>query len=1370
MSIMTFFRKTKGSISIFLCLVMLPMVTYATMIVDASRLQAAKAAISGAGDLTMNAALSEYEKVLKDMYGLFAMVQNDSDLEPALQSYFEQTIEGGLSGTNTNEQTIQAYAKVMTNWVLRMEEDGELDFDNLLAMDVEQFSMNNVSSSAIANPAVMKRQIVDYMKYKGPVSLASTLFSKLSFLKNSSAQTEVLEKKVDYSNSLNEVQTACDDAWKSIDGTDGYNKLAKGLNDLRENNGLEDAVNKALVACREGVIATYFVEYSPFMLQLLANRGQGGTPAANNSHIDYNTLKTSDDALNAMTSEQLAGKLTELEGTLLKLLDYTADGKDSFFEKVGGPVELNYDATTPDNSTLEFTQVNELKLDFIDMKEYVEDLQEFETELNKGDANIDQSKLFELMCDHFLYQSALIQYEDIADEYYTVMSDFQSVYSEYERVLRKYNNTIKDELRASGVAEADLDGELSDNEDYTAIQEAASKAKQAYKHFSDVSTSDSVHKVYTTYSRLLQSDSEYKKAADYFLSRAKTYLQPFYDKVTAINAKLAEIQTNLDAVITAMQTAEQEKIEWGNSLNNVDDGATKASMQSDFDTSTDGISIDDVKKLKGVVTGYQTFYSNFQAILEAISFSSTSILKGTLNYDSIKTMANAYLMTNYAAAINNETYATSRHNKIIEAAVYYTAATFYYGNNAVVMTDGQNVYIADGGYATAFAQIAQECGYLDGFKDNTSEVFEDEKFIFTLKSICDTIKTKLSETEQAEQDQKVNNINDVVTSGEDTKISDDASSGASSGADSGSDDEDEEEAPILIGDILTRISEYCDKEDVPVQNIPDDLDNSEAKSIKVSSSDESGYQSQGKSSSNALKSAKDLLSQITQIGETVTAYAYMEEYFTEMFSCDTDRIDIAGEPKLTLSGTTLNPDTNWYGKEVEYMLWGNADLNANVTANYAMIYMIRFALNAIYAFTAPDIQSFALEVATAVAGWTVIGVPIVQAVVTIALALAESGVDIAKLKNGEDVPIYKNASTFVCSPSGIVSGVVQAVADKAVKTAAAAVEERIDNFVDKAGNKLKGKIADNVGEIESMINDYASSQLDSISTTVKNMYVTPLINQLTPIMNELSDNTKNIHDLVDSAVDKAVLTVKQNIDAQGESLMKTIENEVYEKIIAGGYTDLMKNKIEDYFNNVEGKLSPSNVQELIEGQLRTWESAITDKVSEYTSSMASELKEKIYENMDSNIEELKNIIGDKMTGYADQISGAITDSLDGMVTQVTDAVDTSSASAGVTLNYKEYCKIFVFLKIALNEESMLQRCGALVEANVRAADEKHASFDITNAFTLMYVDAKVNMHTLFPWGVETELNDVTGNNSFGFGFGNMTSNDVKIHYSGVNGY
>ena len=76
-----FFRKTKGAISIFLVLIMLPMFTCAGLIVDGARISAARTSVTGAGDLAMNAALSEYDEILKDVYGLFAMYVTTEELE-----------------------------------------------------------------------------------------------------------------------------------------------------------------------------------------------------------------------------------------------------------------------------------------------------------------------------------------------------------------------------------------------------------------------------------------------------------------------------------------------------------------------------------------------------------------------------------------------------------------------------------------------------------------------------------------------------------------------------------------------------------------------------------------------------------------------------------------------------------------------------------------------------------------------------------------------------------------------------------------------------------------------------------------------------------------------------------------------------------------------------------------------------------------------------------------------------------------------------------------------------------------------------------------------------------------------------------------
>ena len=65
-------RKTGRSICVFLTLILVPVLIFSGIIVDASRLFASKTVVSGAGDLAMNAALAQYDKMLKDSYGLTA--------------------------------------------------------------------------------------------------------------------------------------------------------------------------------------------------------------------------------------------------------------------------------------------------------------------------------------------------------------------------------------------------------------------------------------------------------------------------------------------------------------------------------------------------------------------------------------------------------------------------------------------------------------------------------------------------------------------------------------------------------------------------------------------------------------------------------------------------------------------------------------------------------------------------------------------------------------------------------------------------------------------------------------------------------------------------------------------------------------------------------------------------------------------------------------------------------------------------------------------------------------------------------------------------------------------------------------------------
>ena len=113
----------------------------------------------------------------------------------------------------------------------------------------------------------------------------------------------------------------------------------------------------------------------------------------------------------------------------------------------------------------------------------------------------------------------------------------------------------------------------------------------------------------------------------------------------------------------------------------------------------------------------------------------------------------------------------------------------------------------------------------------------------------------------------------------------------------------------------------------------------------------------------------------------------------------------------------------------------------------------------------------------------------------------------------------------------------------------------------------------------------------------------------------------------------------------------------------------------------------------------------------------------------------------------------------------------STSSGGFTLNYKEYCKIFMFIQLPFNEGEMFKRAAAIIEANVQNANENlnpNENFKITQANTMIYVDANVKISTILPWMTKIEENGVSG--GMELDLSDFSDNSVTIHYTGVNGY
>lgn len=125
--------------------------------VDKANVALSKSVVESAGELTANAALANYDTVLNDVYGLFAMSQSYEDLEKNLEQYFKNTLSAnGLLDTASEYQS-----KVMNG----LSEDlsdylGSVTADdvnsNFLKVEYEDFKAEPVKDSNLRNGKVLK--------------------------------------------------------------------------------------------------------------------------------------------------------------------------------------------------------------------------------------------------------------------------------------------------------------------------------------------------------------------------------------------------------------------------------------------------------------------------------------------------------------------------------------------------------------------------------------------------------------------------------------------------------------------------------------------------------------------------------------------------------------------------------------------------------------------------------------------------------------------------------------------------------------------------------------------------------------------------------------------------------------------------------------------------------------------------------------------------------------------------------------------------------------------------------------------------------------------------------------------------------------
>lgn len=213
---MRFFEKTKGAISIFLVIILVPMMTVSSLFVDAGRVKLAQGVASSAGDLALNTALTSYDTLLKDMYGLFATAQDTDDAYEKLEDYYKTCIvSAGISDEDADDCVEWAMQKL--NGL--MSEDEETA--DLLNMQLSDFTVEKVSGANLANATLLKKQVVEFMKYRAPINTGLSFLTSLQSFANLSKETALVDKRQEYYKAEQTVMEEAQKAWKYINE---YNK------------------------------------------------------------------------------------------------------------------------------------------------------------------------------------------------------------------------------------------------------------------------------------------------------------------------------------------------------------------------------------------------------------------------------------------------------------------------------------------------------------------------------------------------------------------------------------------------------------------------------------------------------------------------------------------------------------------------------------------------------------------------------------------------------------------------------------------------------------------------------------------------------------------------------------------------------------------------------------------------------------------------------------------------------------------------------------------------------------------------------------------------------------------------------------------
>ena len=1179
--------KCRGAISVLLVLIMLPMFVCAGLCVDGSRLTIAKSSVSGAGDLALNAALSEYDEDLHDIYGVFAISEDMDELKDNVKRYFENTINNSSELEGTDSYT-RNFIDGLVNSMFAGE---QMDFNNIIDTQVEDdsFTLTPVVESSIAKPDNFKKQIVEYMKYRGPVNMARGLLTKLGCIGDTAKQSKALKAKLSYEEDLKDVGNVCKDAYDAIKT---YNEgLSGGV--FSEGN-VSERLSNSVKNARDDFndMTKYIVAYKSSQTNFIeVIKDDGYRNSIEESYVNDITI---------------SDKIEEIKARL----------KDNDF--------INLE----DNEDLRLSsKIKELK------DKNTEDIQsQIEYALDIHDLSSDFNKLYTLA----------VMYGEYYEEYKS-QEEFDDLSDEEKNKYESNNDTLK---------------ELCED-----MPQLAESMKNMVKYWQSNKAGECGN----------QGQRELYQ-----------WVQDIDSSVDRLNMAIDKV----GSIVSKVQSLDGSRTEWSSKINDLQPGTVRTTMQGDYESSAQDINEAAVNDLKSQLEANKNY---FVGLKEAI-------------------LNNTYYEKIIATDISDENY--------------YDRYSFHIDDGE---EDSYNAVVAKADTCILENYIA--------YNYNESDVgigqIKEGQFFEYLNRIYGGWQDESNQIKKSDAKDKRKEIIKAGNQGTDKTVD-------TSGIDGGS----------IIGSIDSSV--LSDMENV-LSGTGYNVAESDQQNISEDTDDD---KEMSKNCKNNLSNVASIFDGIVNILENGRDNLYIEEYVTEMLSCYTSAYSsdgtIISEPTSTLNKQNKLNDHKFYRSEIEYVLFHKDTAEENLKTAKGMIFAIRFALNSVYAFSASDIRAYTSSIATAIAGWTGFGVPIVQSVLTFALAMGESLIDVRALCEGKDVALYKSENTWSLSVTGLKNTVSTELQNMIVS--------RSSIFINDIFNKINDISSDAIDSVSLTITEYANNTTDSVVQSVKSSVVNPLQTQ---ILNLISAP----YDLTDSLIREKLYAVLDSIKSNSVDTgdMGYFTNEAVDVVKAQCIEPLVI-MIEQQFEvyKASGQSAVEGITSVVNDNLDYVAKIIKNKVNQLMDTVNNELKQEVNTVLSDTRDEAKAVAKEKITQLIDnyncKLSGTqvVSDS-----TKADISKDRTGMSGGLTMSYKEYLKVFCLLYCMTNSDGILSRTAQMVQINV-ASD--NGSFNIAKSYTMLQAGATVSIRTSFLDVVSTN------GNSIELDYSNIGTGRQKIKYLGINGY